>query len=958
MIDISSSDESNDDDDNLNVVLNDSPSRATRENISSSLKRKRVSLSPLQKDVTNTCNKEASIDVNDNELHLYNNRLDTTYNDTDGIVVNSTNSNNVEVIKQRTIVLNQPLALQQQQSNAKTSSEVIDLTIDSPMSTPERMKSKHDNRSSSDNNIPNESMESSYPSTTTRIDHNQFLSFDEMIEHDKKECSTTIINNMHQGLLVDLLPNSSPPENVAIHDSRIENYNLQVIDSPKQIHKKPLYSLRTSAYLQNLAEISFTIQNDIRWRCSSTTNNNNSWNGNSNKHNHRLFDWNNGDDMSIVTKLANYYLPLPTITPTTQTTEVNNYCCCCCLLRRAYNNNSNTTTTIELNDECCHNNKFDNDMNHIEEIDSQDSNNDNEKNKEENYIDDDDEIRQIYLYCRLFYRKGPWFRFDDMYWKYYVTTSKINNDNPDIAPKINDNNKDLENNDSIVLEDGCCTDDNMEATDVEIHGNNDTPTRISIMAALKDIDSINVMCSHVNIEQLVIYLDRFMDLVLDIKRLLGIGWFRTFLSEQECGKIVGITLLKVDERDIILSKIGGGKKMTKKNVASTRNKSWPNTDKQHPKKNHTDTNLIWQQMSQQKQLSFFSKNTTSKQTTSNDVLPIRDHVNDIIFDKLIHEIIKKCSISNNSLSHSFIKEVTVAIQLLIKKTFQEDSNSKDDLILLPMCFRLREKPTLTLRRFIRLYLCATGGPGNMRGDGTNGWTSLLDTSSIQLHTPLYKHISPIGDHNWHTIQYPGLSYRFGMTSYCFMSRYKYLPVNVDHHERDSSSAVNDIFHNREPFLSWELTVEIRAFVDYLIELNDTLRSNQRRIDKGKKPKQGGKILPQQSQTKFDSVDIMGILNEQNRRHIVKMLLRSMSSIDCVSDIMTIIEQSIYTHQVSFENGSECEKVLATIGIVVIHVLAACNKRITDDEVQMVATRPWLRHLYWPSCLSYILWDIL
>ena len=105
----------------------------------------------------------------------------------------------------------------------------------------------------------------------------------------------------------------------------------------------------------------------------------------------------------------------------------------------------------------------------------------------------------------------------------------------------------------------------------------------------------------------------------------------------------------------------------------------------------------------------------------------------------------------------------------------------------------------TLQRCVRLYLCATSGPGEMRSDGTNGWRSVRElvvnnhddynddnghnnnsdgnnnnnfaTKNTSMNTVSFGNnnsiVEPPGSHTWHSVTYPGLKHRFKISTYIF-----------------------------------------------------------------------------------------------------------------------------------------------------------------------------------------------
>lgn len=144
------------------------------------------------------------------------------------------------------------------------------------------------------------------------------------VEHSKNDKKAT--NNAHPTKLKDKLQNAAnePPL---------------------------LYTYASSAYVQNLAEMCYTIMHDIRWRTME---------------NHTLFRWELGDDLSVVKELCRYYQ---------QESKIG--CALCRNIER-----EGHETTFEANSAP---RMQQTEMNH-----------------------NLDEARAIHLYCRLFYRKGPW----------------------------------------------------------------------------------------------------------------------------------------------------------------------------------------------------------------------------------------------------------------------------------------------------------------------------------------------------------------------------------------------------------------------------------------------------------------------------------------------------------------------------------------------------------------------
>lgn len=163
-----------------------------------------------------------------------------------------------------------------------------------------------------------------------------------------------------------------------------------------------------------------------------------------------------------------------------------------------------------------------------------------------------------------------------------------------------------------------------------------------------------------------------------------------------------------------------------------------------------------------------------------------------------------------------------------------------------------------------------------------------------------------------------------------------------------------------------LTVEIRAYVDYLIALRDTLRYNDRR-----KAKQGeaddGDGNDNDSSTRHEiddaTVDFYDLLTKAGRDKIARRLMLEIGMLSPnEAPTLCSIEEDVKKVDLAFSNDdslkihTECDKVLAVIAIVSMHILTACCERSNPEKVQLASRRPWMRHLRWEGCLAYILWD--
>lgn len=430
------------------------------------------------------------------------------------------------------------------------------------------------------------------------------------------------------------------------------------------------YTLSSSAYMQNLAEICYTITQDRRWRIGASL--------------HPLFQWESGQNLSAVTLLSRRFQP-------TNRHEKKALQCTCLLCREKKGKDPELDTDTEIEKA----------VSPEESISNEDS--------------DEEEERCLYLYCRLFYRKGPWFRLDDIYSKYYAPKKK-----PASSEQLAEEQEE-------------------PATKEPSNASKESffrPHLTDNQAKRKSSDS------SIDPELLDQHIERMTQLVSDMVRLKSTGLIRSFSGEEECGKTVGVTLITAEERASVLNKIGGKKK--------SRGKS---------------ENEIWKQMSQQR--SIFAK-SLSGSGSQQSVLPVLKHVDEILLDRLSRTIVQACSRTE------YISASIMRLQSAVVKNAFRSAVSKLSTDLKPhLCYRLREAPLLTLQRCARLYLCATSGPGEMRSNGSNGWKSL---HNVEANPPLARMIPPPGLQSFNQVSYPSLMHRFGLTSSCFIDAYNYLPV--------------------------------------------------------------------------------------------------------------------------------------------------------------------------------------
>ncbi len=403
-------------------------------------------------------------------------------------------------------------------------------------------------------------------------------------------------------------------------------------------------------------------------------------------------------------------------------------------------------------------------------------------------------------------------------------------------------------------------------------------------------------------------------LFTDIVRLESMGLLRTFESEYECGTVAGKmstskrgVLLSAEERNQVLRLLGGGKSPKAAKVVSMPNQS-----------NNCTNEILAQMQSQKTLLSAFSA-TTCKSTTTTSLLPVRKHVNKVLLRKLAMKMIMLSKTKDDQVRAPKREEVEMTQQMIetawknVTKDYAELTKSN-----VLSTIRLREAPLQTLRRVMRLFLCAGGGPGSMRGDGTNGWRTCYETSD-----------------SWHKVEYPGLNFRLGLQSYPLQ---KYF-VNI--HDHNASTGVFDSFGE---FRLFEIGAELRSSIDTLIEGYERDKMARRRKEKDQ-------AHSDENQT---TRDVFQLLTRKGRQNLVKWVLSCISPTNeaALLKICTKIEDDL----------RHINEFCGSIGgneSVILHTSIVCRRILQyrlDNSTVLLSARPWLRHLSFDAILTYIVWD--
>ena len=548
-----------------------------------------------------------------------------------------------------------------------------------------------------------------------------------------------------------------------------------------------------------------------------------------------------------------------------------------------------------------------------------------EKMSIQNEIDDDQLVfeRAMHLYSRMFHRKGPWFDITDLYCRYYAPKKQ--------NQQISESELDENNTCQELMADQS---DLLKKDAMQKRRNFFTPKSSGRCAAasFKSKSRKDISRHKAALELLF----------TDINRLLSMGLVRTFDSEYECGYVAGNidssskrgTFLVAEERREVLRRLGGGKSPR----ATTSNESRP----------FGSTNEILAQM--QKQQSIFSSYSSSSEFGSSSsqtvILPVKKHVDYVLTRKLAMRLATLTS-GEEVMAKPLKSDVDEACQIIenARVAALEFCRGNAPFLLKDQvsALRLREAPLMTLRRLLRVYLIASGGPGRMRGDGTNGWLHVPTSNNCKMPDL------------WHHVVYPGLSYRLGIGSFEFKECHQKVPVSSEQSDSSTVGQFTTMFPHHSNFALFEMGVEIRSFVDKTVEvyeLNRSIRRKQMRFLENKAIPRIGSELCGEVTDQFD------ILTEQGRKKILLDLGSMMSEHCTLHRLVELDIASLYEQEGDFDDfADDAERILVAITIICHRVLQFRMFRCTQDFIAL-CQRPWLRHFSFDSILAYVIWDCI
>ncbi len=510
--------------------------------------------------------------------------------------------------------------------------------------------------------------------------------------------------------------------------------------------------------------------------------------------------------------------------------------------------------------------------------------------------------RCMHLYARLFHRKGPWFNVVDIFARYYLWGNE--------RKRVLEERSDI---DGVSLE----------------HENDDNNSNIKKLPW----DTLE---------------RRLCDCISDISKLISMGFLRTFVSEEECGRVVGdpdSRILTEKNKLKILRALGG---------KSSKVSSDPGNFESRLERR----NDILMQMKSQRPLHFHMV------SEGDCLLPVQKHVDDVIFGALAEKV--NTIIIDQGTARNTTTKLAQDMRRLWKSISLNDGSS------VCTCLRLREAPLQTLRRACRLYLCAGDGAGSMRWSGTNGWLTVNENDEelkqgelLMKERKILKGIctlpGPPTTDTWHRVVFPGLNFRMGLANFCLTQNFKRCKSAVA-----TSEQMIEVFHDQGNFSAWEATAELRCNIDYLNEWNRLVLYSTRKM---KRSGEGDEdIARKMAQLAPRLKGRFNVLSVDGRLDICRSLIMHYDSLlgthVVLSDVSTQVEEIIcgLHHNRSDDEEdafvTDAERMICAFGVICHRVLFYRLKFMPVTEAMSLIKRPWLRHLRSESVLAYIIWDCI
>ncbi|KAL7541259.1 hypothetical protein ACHAXR_010769 [Thalassiosira sp. AJA248-18] len=705
------------------------------------------------------------------------------------------------------------------------------------------------------------------------------------------------------------------------------------LEQPKSLSSdRPNYTHRSSAYVQHLAEACTLIMTDARWHTAcKTAQGLPQLHGSGGCQVTALFSWERGDDLSAVKAFMSLY------------------------------------------GEATHNSEAE------AENDDGERKGIGPKPKNDTDLKEQDEVfeRAMHLYSRMFHRKGPWFDLADLYVRYYAPKPAREHVEESLEQE-----EEMPRSSSKAVSDSGIDEEAAKGEEADVKVKRFFTPRSS-QAKGRSAEFFAEKNSNVSnrSNELLSHQTSMGQLFHDIHRLLSMGLIRSFQSEYEGGLVAGgVTsnrrgiLLSAEERREVLRRLGGGKSPKAARAAAAANSKGISAP---PSRNE----ILNQMQSQQSVLSSFAQTPRGGGKAKASMLPVIKHIDKVLIGKLA---VKVATLISDAPRKSEVEEATQMVHDAWAATFTCQDNDTLNIKGTASTFRLREAPLKTLRRCMRLFLCAGGGPGAMRGDGTNGWISVLDDEA-----------SSSASSSWHNVSYPGLASSFGLEFYEF--RRCYAPISLTPQsmpevveERNNASSISStaavastasVFTRYCEFQLWEMGVEMRSFIDQATEAYDIEKMIRRRREKElsklgndeceAEMAQGESIDGKNGTIHLFTCDGFELLSKQGREKLLRRLMIPCFDEGQLSKHTTLeLATSDLCHQIEgdivsllnatddHENDgfiSDTERIMAAKAVI-CHRILQLRVKCPSMMLLSLPQRPWLRHMCFDAILTYILWD--
>lgn len=540
------------------------------------------------------------------------------------------------------------------------------------------------------------------------------------------------------------------------------------------------------------------------------------------------------------------------------------------------------------------------------------------QNQKQQQCRDEDEIRAMVLYGRLFLRKGPWFRLDDLLSKYYMQYMYCT-----FGEKENDDDSSQERNENAVE---------------------------SEFSKRKETYAIGLRL-----------------LLKDLQRLLDTGLVRPFHDDNECARVAGRStvrdcgVLTSKEREHVLKRMGGGVRMRSNSNRRTSSR-WKDDDKDNSKYPvSAQLNLVQYRKADANNSSCRNNNNkfVSLMKSQRSIFPIRaggtigGASHSLPVCKFVDEIILNAVMSK--LDDSYPTGLKVDNDSLSKVNDIVASMLKEYLSVHggALCLRLREAPLEALRRSCRLFLCAGNGPGHMRG---GAWVSVYSYPERLPTDFSVAQLSPLTN-PWLNVNFPGLQRRLMLKSFELERSFELLTASksecCDYRKCVAMNGMN-IFHNVHDFNKWESAVEVRSQIDFLLEAVDVCHTMKKRD--------------------FDDVDTISvtdcfdILQLDGRLNLISKffaqdLVRGGGAISDAIELQlrtlcsnksSSTKYDILTIKDNFLNDGE--RMICALCICLGEILKQRFRAIELSEATTFKAKPWLRHMRFEAVLALCIYD--